>query len=667
LKLNLEQQKAVEHVEGPLLIFAGAGSGKTRVITNRIVHLIQKKGVEPQKIVALSFTNKSAREMKERIQKMLPRKQTRGLELATFHSLGLKICKKYLNQIGFSAPFLLLAPNDLELVLLEILKKKKIDLKSLSAKSLLSKISFKKNTGYLGVNANTWSEEDALLEEIYEDYNREMQNQNAVDFDDLILKPIQILEAIPEAREYYHQKYKFFMIDEFQDTNLTQYKLIKLLLGTNQNICVVGDDDQSIYGFRGSCRDLILNFEKDFQNTKVIHLLQNYRSAIPILHVANSLIQNNHNRKEKQLWSAIESNHKPFYKECEDEVAEANFVAEKIQELVVKEKYKYGEIAILFRTNYQSRVFEQELRVRSIPYKLIGAYNFFDRKEVKDILAYLRVIANPKDELSLLRIINYPRRGLGENSILKIQQKAIELGLSIFETLQKICEEVELLPDLKKQSISKIYEFLELIEKYRKEFYQKKMSEVLKNLIHELQFEREIASEVEDEKVLKARMLNLSEVVNMLAHFEREWEEENKPNLFDFLLRISLLTSDEGNNENLDSQKVQLMTMHLSKGLEFRCVFLVGLEEGILPSSKTFEQVEGIDEERRLFYVGITRAKERLFFSSARERKKFGDVVTCVPSRFLNEIDSKYLELDLPLQVHSQANFLEILEQLKVS
>lgn len=667
LKLNPDQEQAVRHVEGPLLIFAGAGSGKTRVITNRIVHLVQNCGTDPHKIVALSFTNKSAREMKERIRKMLPRKQTRGIELSTFHSLGLKICKKYLDKIGFEVPFLLQAPTDVELIILEILKKKKIDPKSVVIKSLISQISLRKNTGQGTSVQKEWSEEEAFIGELYEQYVREMQNRNALDFDDLILKPIEILESVPEARDYYHKKYRFFMIDEFQDTNLTQYKFIKLLLGENRNLCVVGDDDQSIYGFRGSSRELILNFEKDFENTKVVNLLQNYRSSTHILNAANSLIQKNQNRREKLLWSEIHGNHKPFYKECLDEMDEAIFVAEKIQELIIKDKYKYGQIAVLFRTNYQSRVFEQELRIKSIPYKLIGAYNFFDRREVKDLIAYIRVIANHRDELSLMRILNYPKRGLGENSLSKIQKKAHELDISVFDVLRKICEEPELIPEIKRQAASKIYEFLELIEKYKKDFYQMKMAEALKNLIKEVGFEKEILNEVEDEKVLKARMLNLSEVVNMLAYFENEWEEENKPGLFDFLMRISLVTSDE-ENETLDSERVQLMTMHLSKGLEFNCVFLVGIEEGILPSSRTGESDEGIDEERRLFYVGITRAKERLFFSSTRERKKFGETVPSTTSRFLNEIDSSFVDSEtVMVGANAELDFLSVLEQMKAS
>jgi DNA helicase II / ATP-dependent DNA helicase PcrA len=666
LKLNPDQMEAVRHVHGPMLIFAGAGSGKTRVITNRIVHLIQNAGVDPHKIVALSFTNKSAREMKERIRKMLPRKQTRGLELSTFHSLGLKMCKKFIDKLGYEIPFLLKAPSDIELLILEIYRKGKIDPKQIPIKWMISKMSFIKNTGEYP-QSDGFTESSDEIEFVYKHYVEQMKNQNSLDFDDLILKPIELLESIPGVQDYYQKKFQFFMIDEFQDTNLTQYKFIKLLLGANPNLCVVGDDDQSIYGFRGSNRELILNFEKDFPNTKVVKLLQNYRSSIAILNAANSLIQKNSYRIEKQLWSEIYKDHKPFHKECQDELDEAYYVAETIQNLIIAHKYKHGQIAILFRTNYQSRAFEQELRMKSIPYKLIGAYNFFDRREVKDLLAYVRVIANPKDELSLMRILNYPKRGLGETSILKIQKKAHELDVPLFEVLLQICEQPELIPELKKGAASKIYEFLELIEKYRKEFYHGKMAETLKNLIKEVGFEKEFTNEEDDEKVIKARMLNLSEVVNMLAYFEREWEEENKPNLFDFLLRIALVTSDD-EDESQEENRVQMMTMHLSKGLEFDCVFLVGLEEGILPSSRSSDTQDGIDEERRLLYVGITRARERLFFTSTQERKKFGETIPTTPSRFLEEIDSKYLDTEIShLKPTEELSFTDILEQMKAS
>lgn len=663
MQLNSEQKEAVEHLEGPLLIFAGAGSGKTRVITNRIVQMIQK-GISPSSIVALSFTNKSAREMKERVQSMLSRKQIRGIEISTFHSLGLKICEKFISRLGYEYPFLLLSPSDIELIFHDILRRKKLDPKDFPIKSIISQISLFKNTGRSYFRLDGLEVEELFLD-LYEEYSREMKARNALDFDDLILKPILILENFPEVSEYYFKKFRYFMIDEFQDTNFTQYRFLKLLMGTNSNLCVVGDDDQSIYGFRGSNRELILKFEDDFPNTKVIKLLQNYRSTIPILNLANSIIQNNSYRKEKELWSTKHSDQLPIYKECLDELDEAYYVVNTIQELVIRERYKYGEIAILFRTNYQSRSFEEVLRLKGIPYKLIGAYDFFDRREVKDLLAYIRVVANPKDELSLIRILNYPKRGLGENTIAKIQKKAHELEISVYEVLQKICEEPEFIEGMKKNSTSAIYQFLELIEKFRLEFYSHRMSEVLKKFISEIGLDVAIREECKEEKVYKARMLNLSEVVNMLAYFENSWEEEHKPTLFDFLARIAILTSEDS-EDSTSSEKVQLMTMHLSKGLEFKCVFLVGLEEGILPSSKMLDDTDGIEEERRLFYVGVTRAKERLFLTSAMERKKFGESVATTTSRFINEIPENLIIKEEIQKANSDADFLSMLDKIKV-
>jgi DNA helicase-2/ATP-dependent DNA helicase PcrA len=664
LKLNPEQEKAVKHVNGPLLIFAGAGSGKTRVITNRIVHLIQNCNVSPSSIVALSFTNKSARELKERIRKMLGRKGGKGLELSTFHSLGLKICKEHLSKLGYKHPFILQTPRDLESIVADVMKQKKIDPKKFPPKLILSRISLWKNTGIKYIDKSRWNELDALIDLVYDQYIKNLQSENSLDFDDLILKPIQILKEFPDVASVYSNKYKFFMVDEFQDTNVTQYELIHLLLGNNKNLCVVGDDDQSIYGFRGSSRDLILNFERDFKNTIIIKLMQNYRSTNQILKAANSLIANNSNRKEKELWSNIYSTEKVIYREADDEREEAIMVADQIKEIMVKFQVQPKEITVLFRTNYQSRPFEEEFRMRSIPFKLIGAYSFFDRKEVKDIISYLRVIANHKDDLSLLRILNYPKRGLGDNTRFKIQEKANSLEISVWDTLIKITESPDFLPEVKKGAAN-IYEFVNLIQRYKKDFFiANKMSVVLKNLITELKFENEITNEETEEKVVQARMYNLSELTNMLSYFESEWDDTKKPDLFDFLLRISLFAGDDDNSDKEENNKVQLMTMHLSKGLEFHTVFLVGLEEGIIPSSRSMEEEFGIEEERRLMYVGITRAQRRLFLSSARNRKKFGETVPVIPSRFLNELDSESLDRHQN-KVLDEVDFLEELEKLK--
>ena len=599
--------------------------------------------------------------MKERIYKLIGRKKIKGIELSTFHALGLKICKLHIEKIGFKTPFLLQTPNDLEIIISDILKKYKIDSKLFPIKQILSQLSYYKNSGKKKDESSEWS---LLIDKIYEDYNSTMRGMNALDFDDLILKPIDIIKSSEDVRHYYHNKFKYFMIDEFQDTNEVQYNLIKQLLGNNNNICVVGDDDQSIYGFRGSNKDLILNFENDFPGTKVINLLRNYRSSDTILSVANSIIKKNKNRREKILIGTIQGNFLPIVIERENEREEAVYIVDQIQELIIRNKVRGGEISILFRTNYQSRPFEEELRLRSIPYKLIGAYNFFDRKEVKDLIAYIRIVANQNDDLSIMRILNYPKRGLGQNTQLKIVEKASELEINIFGVLLKICEVPEFIPEIKRAGVSKIYELVNFIQKFNREFYtQPRMSEVLKNLIKEINFETEISMEEDDEKVIKARMLNLSELVNMMSYFEIDWDGEGKPTLFDFLMKLSILSDDDDNDSKEDS-RVQLMTMHLSKGLEFDSVFLSGMEEGILPSSRSTDDL-GIEEERRLLYVGITRAKNRLYLTRAKERKKFGESIPSIPSRFLEEIDKELVRWIGEETQETEVNFLDQLEMLR--
>ena len=571
--------------------------------------------------------------------------------------------------MGFHVPFNLLTPYDLEGILGDILKTKKIDPRELEIKSILSVISKIKNTNG-SYPKDTTNEVELVAHEIFSSYVHTLRNLNSVDFDDLILLPMKLLQENKDVQEYYHHKYKFFMVDEFQDTNLVQYGFLKLIMGANQNLCVVGDDDQSIYAFRGSDISLILNFEKDFSNAKVVKLLRNYRSTTQILQTANSLIKHNINRREKQLWSSNESGEKPQYVERLDEKDEASYVVDCIEKEVIKNKVKGSEIAILFRTNYQSRPFEEELRLRSIPYKLIGAYNFFDRKEVRDLIAYLKVIANPKDEISLFRIINFPKRGLGDGTIAKIYQKSTEEEVGLFEILLRICEKPGYIDGMKSKQSTAIYEFINMIQKYKKEFFtSSKMTPVLSALIKEINFEKEFSLDNSDEKVMKAKLLNLSELVRMLSFFESNWDSEEKPNLFDFIMRLALLMEDDNPKEDaVEDNRIQLMTMHLSKGMEYTVVFLVGLEEGILPNSRAIDESNNVDEERRLLYVGITRAKEKLFITGARERKKFGESMPSVVSRFISEIDPQTLDsYNLEKgETQSSSSFLDELDKLLV-
>ncbi|MDF3820210.1 3'-5' exonuclease [Leptospira sp. 96542] len=668
MKLNSAQMEAVLTITGPLLVFAGAGSGKTRVITNRIAHMIEGVKIPASKIVALSFTNKSAKEMAERLRKMVPREKLKGITLSTFHSLGLKILKEHITKLGYKETFLLFNGTDQESFVSELLKTKRLDPKKIPPKEILRRISFAKNT-----QSDNWDvsggEFDLVAMELFPLYQEGLFEKNAIDFDDLILLPKRILSEFSEVAAAYRKKHEFYLVDEFQDTNQLQYEFLSLFRGESDNLCVVGDDDQSIYAFRGSNVQLILNFEKEFPHAKVVRLLENYRSTAPIIQAANSLIKNNLGRKEKELFSRIHSIEQVEYYETPDEREEAVFVASRIQSFLIKNEYKGKEIAILFRTNFQSRPFEEELRNRSIPYKVVGGYNFFDRKEIRDCISYLRFVANPKDDYSLLRIINYPKRGIGPTTMQKLQEEAFQKKLSVFEVFLKIVEDVDYLTEIKAKVRQEIFAFVELVEGFRKKFaLSPKLAPVLREMITQIGFEREISLEESEEKVVKARIYNLSELVNMLSYFEEEEGRETKPTIFDFLQRLVLLMEDEP-KEDEEDRRVQLLTMHQSKGLEYDLVFLVGLEEGILPNSRVMEEGEVVDEERRLLYVGMTRPRRKLYLTSARTRRKFGEQIESAPSRFLDEL-SRDAVLFFPMETKDREaetkNFLEELEKLKV-
>ncbi|WCL51336.1 ATP-dependent helicase [Leptospira sp. GIMC2001] len=668
--LNPEQAAAVRHVDGPLLVFAGAGSGKTRVITNRIVHLIEKAEIPPSQIIALSFTNKSAREMESRLRKMMNRKALRGIILSTFHSLGLKILKEHIETLGYNHNFLLLNANDQEALVTQLLKNRKLDPKEIPPKEIMRRVSLAKNTkgAYLDRLSASNEEVDLTAVTIYEDYNKALKDMNSLDFDDLILLPSRIFKENPEIAATFHKKHKYFMVDEFQDTNELQYEFLTYLRGSNRNLCVVGDDDQSIYAFRGSNVQLILNFEREFPEAKVVRLLENYRSTSMIIRAANSLIKNNVDRRHKDLFSKIISHEKVEYFETQDEREEAIFVVGMIEDAYRKAE-KLSQMAILFRTNFQSRPFEEELRMRNIPYKVVGGYNFFDRREVRDMISYLRIIANPKDESSLMRTINTPKRGIGQTTIAKLHRESIDNGLSLSDILYKISESPDYLTDIKSKHRTEIYSYLELIEKYRKKFAQSpKLAPILRELITESGMEKEILLEETDEKVAKARMYNLSELVNMLSFFEDDEDREGKASLFDFLARLALLMEDDQADEDQEDKRVQLLTIHQSKGLEFDTVYVVGIEEGILPNSRVVDEGNNVDEERRLFYVAMTRAKTNLLLTGAKTRRKYGETIDTNPSRFLEEIDPEAIHLHRLSGGASEGgiDFLKELERLKV-
>lgn len=667
--LSPEQARAVQTVQGPLLIFAGAGSGKTRVISNRIAHMIQDHHIPAGKLVALSFTNKSAKEMGERVRKLVPRNLLKGIVLSTFHSLGLGILKKHIEKLGYKMPFLLLNQADQEGLVTGMLVAQKLEPKRAQVMEVLSKISRIKNSGpdYKEAMEASLNEGDLLAASLFQQYQDTLREQNSIDFDDLILLPSQLLKEFEEVREEYHKKHHYFMVDEFQDTNPIQYTFLRALMGDSNNLCVVGDDDQSIYAFRGSDVSLILGFENDFPGASVIRLLENYRSTDIIVSAANSLIRHNVSRRSKELYSRVPGALKVKYVERMDEKDEAEWVVESIREEIIKEARKGSQIAILFRTNFQSRPFEESFRARDMPYKVVGGYNFFDRKEVRDLISYIRLIANQKDDASLLRIINYPKRGIGAGSIALVHEKAAQNKESLYETLFRVCESPDFIPDLNRKISSEIYNFVNLIEKSKKKFSSSpRLFFALRELIADLGLEKEIILEEKEEKVAKARIYNMSELVNMLAFFEENNDSGEKPTLFDFINRLAMLMEDEPSDEKEDN-RVQLLTIHQSKGLEFESVYVVGLEEGILPSGRAALEDNSVDEERRLMYVAMTRAKRHLCLTGAANRRKFGEQLTSEPSRFLKEIDPETLDWLSNEETRKQEtdDFLQELEKLK--
>ena len=658
-RLNPHQAEAVQHISGPLLIFAGAGSGKTRVITHRIQHMLNK-GIASSCIVAVSFTNKSAREMKHRLQKMVGSKALRGMVLSTFHALGNRILQKEIRILGYREPFSILDSDDGLQLYASIYRDLKLDSDKVKEDGIPFLVSLCKNAN---MDPQDWANSRGLpvsadfFCDVFDRYHVSLKSLNAVDFDDLILLPSRIFKKHPEILDKYRRRFRYFMIDEFQDTNPTQYELLLSLVGEEKNLCVVGDDDQSIYGWRGADVGIIQNFQHDFPQAKIVRLEHNYRSSSRILEAANGVIANNSKRVQKKLRATGEEGEQISVIVAEDEEQEAMVVASIIQNRIIHAAQNPGDFAILYRTNFQSRAFEQELRKLQIPHHVVGGYKFFDRKEVKDLLAYLRVIANQSDEISLLRILNRPRRGIGESSVQKIgaylqemAEDALENGKKrpdFFNALEMIGANPGLIPGIPAKQVAAIYEFVEFIEKYRKEFSRaRKLSPVLSQMVSELNWEHEFMRDGGDENAVRARMLNLSELTNMLAFFESNWEDSTPPGLFDFLARISLQASDE--DEDNPRARVQLLTLHLSKGLEFPTVFLTGMMEGIFPAERSISESAdpqgALEEERRLCYVGITRAMKKLFLTASRTRRRFGETEEKEPSRFLDEIPAELLD-----------------------
>ena len=642
--LNPQQQAAVVHRDGPLLLLAGAGSGKTRVITCRIVHLLQS-GVPASQILAVTFTNKAAREMRERVQEMIGKEASKGMIVATFHALCVRLLKSHIDRLGFKKNFSIYPAGDQQRLVRDLLRELTPDSSTKDADQVLWRISAAKSQcllpeQYQGSERDPFS---LVTAHIYPRYQKALKAFNAVDFDDLLLFGVRLLDENPDLLDYYRKRFRYQMVDEYQDTNPVQYRLLQLLAGGHHNLCVVGDDDQSIYAFRGADVNNILDFEKDFPGTKVIKLEQNYRSSGNILACANAVIRQNKKRCDKALWTADGNGPKVEYLLCEDSEDEARLIMERIHIEMARGSRKLGDFAILYRTNTQSRAFEEQLLYENIPFVLIGGQQFFERKEVKDVVAYLKVILNPTDEVNLLRILNYPKRGIGESSIDRMIRYSAEHNISLWKVLHR----PEDVGDINTTTCASILEFTDLIRRYRTLFSKSlPMVETLTQFIKEVKLAEELYRQEKDQAVAKRRVENQEEIINSMAYYI---ENDEAPSLSGFLDRISLNNDDRpGKNDKeskLNSDAVTLMSLHSSKGLEFPVVFLAGMEEGFLPHKKSIYETFDIDEERRLCYVGITRAQKQLVLLGARRRRKYGKLEQREPSRFLGEIPSERLQV----------------------
>ena len=631
--LNDKQYEAVVNTEGPCLVIAGAGSGKTKVLTHKIAYLLQEKNILPWNILAITFTNKAANEMKERIE-LLVGDKAKDMWVGTFHSICVRILRKFIDRIGFDSSFIIFDSSDQKTLVKRCLKELDIDEKILNDRSCLSEISNAKNDmlepdAYSAKVHGDYRREK--IAEVYEMYQKRLKENNAIDFDDIINYTIKILMDNPDILEYYSDKFKYVLVDEYQDTNKAQFTLVTMLASKNGNITVVGDNDQGIYSFRGADISNILNFERDFPGTKIIKLEQNYRCTGNILKAANAVIKNNEVTYKKELWTENDIGNLPKVYSANNEYDEGTYIVEQIEHLRREEYYKYSDFAILYRMNTQSRAIEDILRRENIPYKIVGGLKFYERKEIKDIISYLRLIQNPVDNLSLKRIINEPKRGIGKTSLDKIEELSNNTGVSMYEIIEHADQ----------YGLNRVFlnsrEFVNCIEELRAKKDEMQISELIKEVLKKSGYTKAL----ENENTIEAenRIENLDEFLTVAIEFEEE-SADNK--LSDFLEGITL-SSDIDDMEETD-ESVTLMTLHSAKGLEFPVVFLVGMEEGIFPGYKSISEPKELEEERRLCYVGITRAKENLFLTCSKQRTIFGST-SCNPvSRFLKEIPSELLD-----------------------
>jgi len=627
--LNAEQREAVCHFEGPLLILAGAGSGKTRVLIHRIAHLISKHGVSPRSILAVTFTNKAAKEMQERVARLL------GLDgvdvfVSTFHSLCVRILRQEHRYIGRTSSFTIFDTTDQITAVRQCIRELELDDRSINPSAVLGTISNAKNQlldpeQFAKRAYDFWEKQVA---KVFTKYQEKLAANNAFDFDDLILECVKLFQSEPDVLKKYQERFVHIMVDEYQDTNHAQYLLVRLLADRYRNICVVGDDDQSIYHWRGADIRNILEFERDYPEAKVIKLERNYRSTRSILECANAVVSRNVSRKPKRLWTDRGPGSAIFWYRATDEKDEARYVISTIEELIISERRNYRDFAVLYRTNAQSRTFEEELLNRGIPYQIVGGLRFYQRKEIKDMLAYLRAIDNPHDSISLARIINTPRRGIGDTTLERLTEYARMRGVSIYSA---ICDD-EALSALGSRARSALSSFVELLNDLASSAAGVGPSDIVKNVLEKTGYMRELMEET-DSVEAEAKIQNLHELVSVTRSFEKGRESAT---LSDFLQEVALL-SDIDTYED-DKSGVALMTLHSAKGLEFPVVFMVGMDEGVFPFARSIYETGEIEEERRLCYVGITRAQDRLFMVSADTRMLYGNASVNPPSRFIEEL-----------------------------
>ena len=637
--LNEPQREAVLHADGPLLILAGAGSGKTRVLTYRIAYLIEELGVNPWNILAITFTNKAAGEMRQRVDDLVGF-GSESIWVSTFHSMCVRILRRFIDRLGYDSRFTIYDTDDQKTLMKAVCKKVDIDTKQFKERMLLSVISSAKNEMILPeeFELNAGGDFAQLkIAKVYREYEAQLKANNALDFDDLLVKTVQLLQTQPDVRENYQERFRYIMVDEYQDTNTVQFKLVSLLAGKYRNLCVVGDDDQSIYKFRGANIRNILDFEKEYPDAKVIKLEQNYRSTGNILNAANGVISNNKGRKDKTLWTANGEGEKISLRQFDTAYDEAEFIAEDIKK-EVRDGASYNDNAVLYRTNAQSRLLEEKFIAMNIPYKIVGGINFYARREIKDILAYLKTVDNGQDDLSVRRIINVPKRGIGLTTINRIQESADERGISFYEALLA----PEMIPGAGR-SASKLDSFAALIEYFKGQAEKESLTDLLNEILDMTGYAQNL--EADDEIDAESRLQNIEELLNKAAAYEEDCEDRGeKATLSGFLEEVALVADIDSLEE--DQDYVVLMTLHSAKGLEFPHVYLAGMEDGLFPSYMTItgDDPEELEEERRLCYVGITRAEQQLTLTCARKRMVRGETQYNRISRFVSEIPPELLD-----------------------